>query len=54
MSDAQEQYEAWKGRYEATPERDADFSTMSGIPLEPLYGPHNVELDPERIGYPGV
>ncbi|MBW3661565.1 MAG: methylmalonyl-CoA mutase [Actinobacteria bacterium] len=26
---------------------------MSGIPLEPLYGPHNVDLDLDRIGYPG-
>jgi methylmalonyl-CoA mutase, N-terminal domain len=49
----QEQYEAWKAAYERTPERDADFTTLSGIPLEPLYGPHNVSIDVERIGYPG-
>ncbi len=49
----QEQYEAWKAKYEAAPERDADFTTMSGIPLEPLYGPHNTEVDVDRIGYPG-
>lgn len=48
-----DQYDAWKARYEATPERDADFTTMSGIPLEPLYGPHNTELDLDRIGHPG-
>ena len=48
-----EQYEAWKAAYEAAPERDADFTTLSGVPLEPLYGPHNVEIDPDRIGYPG-
>jgi methylmalonyl-CoA mutase, N-terminal domain len=49
----QERYEAWKAAYEATPERDADFTTLSGIALEPLYGPHNVTIDEERIGYPG-
>jgi methylmalonyl-CoA mutase, N-terminal domain len=48
-----ERYEAWKAAYEAAPERDADFTTLSGVPLEPLYGPHNVEIDPDRIGYPG-
>ncbi|MFA9430336.1 methylmalonyl-CoA mutase [Egicoccus sp. AB-alg2] len=50
----QEQYERWKSAYERAGERDADFTTLSGIPLEPLYGPHNVSLDPERIGYPGA
>jgi methylmalonyl-CoA mutase, N-terminal domain len=49
----QERYEAWRSAYEATPERDADFTTLSGIELEPLYGPHNVTIDEERIGYPG-
>ncbi len=24
------------------------------LPLEPLYGPHNTQLDLERIGYPGL
>jgi methylmalonyl-CoA mutase, N-terminal domain len=50
----QEQYEQWAERYRQAPERDADFETLSGIPLEPLYGPHNVEVDPERVGYPGA
>jgi methylmalonyl-CoA mutase, N-terminal domain len=56
VSDAtswQERYDAWRTAYEATPERDADFATLSGIELEPLYGPHNVTIDAERIGYPG-
>ncbi len=47
------QYDAWRARYDAAGERDADFTTMSGVPLEPLYGPHNTDLDMERIGYPG-
>ncbi len=50
----QEQYERWRDRYAQAEERDADFTTLSGIPLEPLYGPHNVEVDPERVGYPGA
>jgi methylmalonyl-CoA mutase, N-terminal domain len=49
----QERYDAWKAAYDTTPERDADFTTLSGIPLEPLYGPHNVTIDEDRIGYPG-
>jgi methylmalonyl-CoA mutase N-terminal domain/subunit len=31
--------EQWEEAYEASKLRDADFSTMSGIPLEPVYGP---------------
>jgi methylmalonyl-CoA mutase N-terminal domain/subunit len=44
----------WKRRFEATPERDAEFSTISGEEIEPLYGPDDVdpELD-ERVGNPG-
>jgi methylmalonyl-CoA mutase N-terminal domain/subunit len=34
----------WQEAYEASPRRDADFSTMSGIPLEPVYGPDGSEL----------
>jgi methylmalonyl-CoA mutase, N-terminal domain len=49
----QEQYEAWRASYDAAPKRREDATTLSGIPLEPLYGPHNVQLDEERIGYPG-
>jgi methylmalonyl-CoA mutase N-terminal domain/subunit len=29
----------WRAAYDASTLRDADFETMSGIPLEPLYGP---------------
>jgi methylmalonyl-CoA mutase, N-terminal domain len=49
----QERYDAWETSYAAAPERDEDFTTLSGIPLEPLYGPHNVEVDADRIGFPG-
>jgi methylmalonyl-CoA mutase N-terminal domain/subunit len=41
----------WRDAYAGAPLRDdVDFDTLSGVPLEPLYGPD--ELDPE-IGLPG-
>jgi methylmalonyl-CoA mutase N-terminal domain/subunit len=48
--------DAWREElYEAKPERDALFSTMSGIEVEPLATPDTVDLDYERdLGYPGV
>ena len=52
MSQAYQQtpLEGWEEAYAATPERDVEFSTMSGVPVEPLYSPDEV---PEKIGYPG-
>ena len=38
----------WEAAFGASPARDADFATMSGIPLEPVYGP------PEDGEFPGV
>ncbi|HEV8064177.1 MAG TPA: methylmalonyl-CoA mutase family protein [Acidimicrobiales bacterium] len=32
------EYQDWRSQYEATPLRDADFETLSGIALEPVYG----------------
>ena len=48
--------EEWRRElYDAKPERDALFTTMSGLPIEPLYSPDTVEIDYERdLGYPGV
>jgi methylmalonyl-CoA mutase, N-terminal domain len=44
-----------RGPYEQKPERDALFTTISGLENEPLYTPDSVELDYERdLGYPGV
>jgi methylmalonyl-CoA mutase N-terminal domain/subunit len=39
--------------YSQQGERDAEFSTMSGHPIEPLYTAEDVAADDERIGYPG-
>ncbi len=48
--------EAWREElYEAKPERDALFTTMSGLEVEPLATPDTVEIDYERdLGFPGV
>ncbi len=44
----------WKEAYGKGPERDAEFSTMSGVHIEPLYTPDDVEGDyDEKLGYPG-
>src|SRR5215216_3522286 len=50
MTDA----ERWfRERYARTPERDALFSTLSGEPVAPLYGPEDVGSFEEQIGFPG-
>jgi methylmalonyl-CoA mutase N-terminal domain/subunit len=46
--------EEWKQSYAATPERDAEFSTISGHQIEPLYSEADqAPDDPDRVGYPG-
>jgi methylmalonyl-CoA mutase N-terminal domain/subunit len=41
-------------RYRETPERPVRFSTVSDMPVEPLYTPDDLGADaPERIGLPG-
>ncbi len=42
--------ESWQAAYDATPERDAEFLSLSGEPVPPLISPEDV--DP-KIGYPG-
>jgi methylmalonyl-CoA mutase N-terminal domain/subunit len=49
----------WQQRYDdavaAGRVRDADFTTLSGAPVQPVYGPPPGSADPrlERIGWPG-
>jgi methylmalonyl-CoA mutase N-terminal domain/subunit len=44
----------WEEAYAKKDERDVEFSTMSGVPIKPLYTPEDVEGDfAEKIGYPG-
>jgi methylmalonyl-CoA mutase N-terminal domain/subunit len=37
-------FERWRVAYDASSTRDATFATMSGIALEPVYGPENAEF----------
>jgi methylmalonyl-CoA mutase cobalamin-binding domain/chain len=50
-----QEFERWRDHYRKAGERDADFHTLSGEPVEPLYTPEDVEdLDYDRdLGYPG-
>ena len=45
----------WEEAYETSAERDdIEFSTMSGVPIKPLYTPEDVEGSyEEKLGYPG-
>ncbi len=47
--------ERWQARYDAARKRDADFTTLSGARLEPVYGPPPGTHYPgfDRIGWPG-
>jgi methylmalonyl-CoA mutase N-terminal domain/subunit len=48
--------EEWRRElYDEKRDRDALFTTISGLAIEPLYTPDNVDIDYERdLGYPGV
>jgi methylmalonyl-CoA mutase, N-terminal domain len=45
----------WQARYDAARKRDADFTTLSGLAVDPVYGPPPGAGVPgfERIGWPG-
>jgi methylmalonyl-CoA mutase N-terminal domain/subunit len=45
----------WQERYDAAGKRDTDFTTLSGLELDPVYGPAEGDVveDFERIGWPG-
>jgi methylmalonyl-CoA mutase N-terminal domain/subunit len=47
--------ERWQRRYDQSRTRDADFTTLSGLEVEPVYGPPDGAVVPgfERIGWPG-
>jgi methylmalonyl-CoA mutase N-terminal domain/subunit len=36
--------QAWQEAFDRSPKRDAAFETMSGVPLDPVYGPDGAEL----------
>jgi methylmalonyl-CoA mutase N-terminal domain/subunit len=45
----------WQRRYDSSRTRDADFTTLSGIAVDPVYGPPPGAVVPDfdRIGWPG-
>ncbi len=43
----------WQERYEQAGTRDADFTTLSGMEVDPLYAPSAPTPGFERIGWPG-
>src|SRR3954464_1528860 len=55
----QDARQRWQQRYDAALAggrvRDADFTTLSGVEVDPVYGPADESVVPgfERIGYPG-
>jgi len=44
--------EGWEEAYLSTPERDASFTTLSGLPVRALYGPEDLPAF-EDVGFPG-
>ena len=47
--------ERWQRRFDAAAKRDVDFTTLSGLDVDPVYGPPPGAVVPgmERIGWPG-
>src|SRR5580658_1847530 len=45
----------WQRRYDSARVRDADFTTLSGLAVDPVYGPPDGSVVPgfDRIGWPG-
>jgi methylmalonyl-CoA mutase, N-terminal domain len=43
----------WQERYDAARKANRDFTTLSGLEVEPLYGPTGPDDRMERIGWPG-
>ena len=54
MDTEQTAKDRWEEAYAERGERDEEFSTMSGVPVKPLYTPEDMKGDfEEKIGYPG-
>ncbi len=43
----------WQERYDAARKRDRDYTTLSGLDVDPVYGPTGPDDRMERIGWPG-
>ena len=46
-------YEQWQAAYGLSPELKPAFTTLSAVPVEPLYVPEDGTAVPPQIGYPG-
>ncbi|MGI8434910.1 MAG: acyl-CoA mutase large subunit family protein [Nocardioidaceae bacterium] len=52
-SDVESPRERWQQRFDASQVRDADFTTLSGMEVDPVYGPPDHEAASPAIGWPG-
>ena len=43
----------WQRRYDAARLRDADFTTLSGLEVDPVYGPREGAVVPDSSGSAG-
>ena len=43
----------WQERYDAARKAERDYTTLSGLEVEPVYGPSGPDDRMERIGWPG-
>jgi methylmalonyl-CoA mutase N-terminal domain/subunit len=55
MADSDPGHSRWQERYDQARKRDADFTTLSGLAVDPVYGPPPGAVVPglDRIGWPG-
>jgi methylmalonyl-CoA mutase N-terminal domain/subunit len=53
MKDIEEGRRRWQERFDAARKRGADFTTLSGAQVEPVYGPAAADPRFDRIGWPG-
>jgi methylmalonyl-CoA mutase, N-terminal domain len=55
QAEAEAGRQRWQRRYDESPVRDADFTTLSGLEVDPVYGPAPGAAPPDfdRIGWPG-
>src|SRR3569623_3626039 len=53
MKDIEAGRRRWQERFAASPRREADFTTLSGTEVAPVYGPPAEDPRFERIGWPG-
>jgi methylmalonyl-CoA mutase N-terminal domain/subunit len=45
--------ERWRHAYDQAARRDGDFTTLSGLEVEPVYGPGDGAEPPDAVGWPG-